>query len=52
MSLYSKPWLSGIDYVEMAGGQDNVPSVTQFKNGLNPYLHDFEWTSIVIYYLW
>ena len=40
-SLYSKPWLPGIDYGEMAGGQDNITSVTRILNGLNSYLHDF-----------
>ena len=30
MSLYSKPWLPDIDYVEMAGGQDNITCVTHF----------------------
>ena len=29
MSLYSKSHLPGIDYVEMAGGQDNITYVTQ-----------------------
>ena len=35
MSLYSKPWFPDIDYVEMAGGQDNITYVTQIWNGLN-----------------
>ena len=39
MSLYSKPWLPSIDYVEMVGGQDNFTYVTHFKNGLNPYTY-------------
>ena len=29
MSLYSKPLLPDIDYVEMEGGQDNITYVTQ-----------------------